>query len=510
MTKRMVDRGRLGFFAALCVLLGSVVGVGIFFKNISVGRGVDQEKLAWMLAWIIGGFIVLFTAIAFCEVGRLGSSKISGLGLWASLVGGKRFGHFVTIGFAILYLAIDTVAISFIVSEVFFNMLGAKFSNFSPASVLAINLMMGLVFTLSILAFKRLSIRGSGYIQVVTTCIKFLPLIAAAFVGIFVASFGQTGTVESASVAASEVFDPTTRMLKIFGVMPAVLFAYDSFLNVASMSGRIRRGEKRIPLILFLGLTIVIALYTLIGLASALTKSTTVGEMFAKVTSDKTAGYYLGKFVDVTIFVSAFGVLNGITMVFDSTTSDLCDIGIFYGSERAKKRFGKKASLFYVLSLLAFFFIFFALVSIPFGTDVFIDGISSYTSIVFFIVYCSVIALYAIKRKRFQVAKLNSTLFYASAILSVLGLSVSMVFFTIKLVKDIVESDVSTLGWGILFDYGYKFRPFLPLLLLFLYLFFLFLIHIGNAYLVKREGRDVFAIIESQKPILIQIKEAPK
>lgn len=75
------NKKKLGFLAAISVLLGSVVGIGIFFKNASVGRGVGFDSLSWILAWIIGGLITLATAVSYSEIGRLGSSRLSGLAL---------------------------------------------------------------------------------------------------------------------------------------------------------------------------------------------------------------------------------------------------------------------------------------------------------------------------------------------------------------------------------------------------------------------------------------------
>lgn len=240
---------------------------------------------------------------------------------------------------------------------------------------------------------------------------------------------------------------PGSRIVKIFFVLPAVLFAYDSFLNVASMTGRVKNGERRMPLILFMGLSIVIVLYTLIGLASALTETSTVSQMFSRLTTDENVAFYIGKFIDVMLFISAFGVLNGIAMVFDTATTNLCDEEIFVGSRKAKKKFGKKhASLLYVVVLFTFFVLFFAAVSIPFGTDVFVDGISNYTTLVFFIIYGSVIALYTFKRHRFELTRINSPLFYVSSILAIVSIVVLEGFYVVSLILDIVNSSVSTIS----------------------------------------------------------------
>lgn len=381
-------------------------------------------------------------------------------------------------------------------------MFGVTFSNIPPAAALTIHFFMGILFTAALLTCKRISIKGSGWVQVVTTCIKFMPLIVAAFIGIIIASIsgGSTAEAEVATAATQTTFTPLTRMLRIFGVMPAVLFAYDSFINVASMTRRVKNGEKRMPFIIFFGLTVIIVLYTLVGFSSALTKTSTVSDMFKLLTTDQSVAFYLGKFIDVTIFVSAFGVLNGISMVYDTAMTNLVEIGALAGSEKAKKKFGKHTSLFYMVVTLSVLFIISGLVSIPFGTDIIIDGISSYVSMIFFIVYGAVVLLYTIKRKRFEITKLNPVAFYTSAISSVIGISIAVIFFVVSVITDTVSSEFSTLGWGLFADYGFQLRSFLPLVIFFLYILALFVLHVVNVFLVKREGRDVLAIIAAQKP----------
>src|SRR5438094_6723136 len=60
----------LGAVDATCVVVGAIVGVGIFFTPSRVAKLVDSAPLA-LLAWALGGAIALCGALAFAELGGL-------------------------------------------------------------------------------------------------------------------------------------------------------------------------------------------------------------------------------------------------------------------------------------------------------------------------------------------------------------------------------------------------------------------------------------------------------
>ncbi|MCU9933119.1 hypothetical protein NWQ33_04385 [Mycoplasmopsis cynos] len=53
----------------MAMIIGSVVGIGIFFKNASISNAVSGDGLSWLIAWILGGIISISAAISFAEIG---------------------------------------------------------------------------------------------------------------------------------------------------------------------------------------------------------------------------------------------------------------------------------------------------------------------------------------------------------------------------------------------------------------------------------------------------------
>ena len=67
---RQEFRRVLGPISATCVVIGAIVGVGIFFTPAEVAAKVGSIPLA-MLTWSIGGVIALLGALTFAELGGL-------------------------------------------------------------------------------------------------------------------------------------------------------------------------------------------------------------------------------------------------------------------------------------------------------------------------------------------------------------------------------------------------------------------------------------------------------
>lgn len=60
---------QIGFFAAVCMLIGSVVGIGIFFKNNSIFKINEFNEIGVVISWLVAALIAITTAISFAIFG---------------------------------------------------------------------------------------------------------------------------------------------------------------------------------------------------------------------------------------------------------------------------------------------------------------------------------------------------------------------------------------------------------------------------------------------------------
>lgn len=152
----------------------------------------------------------------------------------------------------------------------------------------------------------------------------------------------------------------------MLAALPAVLFAYDSFLNVLSMKDKVEGGTKKLPKIVVVGMIATIVLYMLIALAAILhgsgmvsgapfglgpdgvhvdpsdaTKTTGGFGIFDQVFNGDVAAA-MGKFVIVFLAISTLGVINGITAASISVHEQAFGSNTIFGSKSIKAKLGEK------------------------------------------------------------------------------------------------------------------------------------------------------------------------
>jgi len=58
----------LGLWAAIAIVIGDTIGTGVFLVSSDMARAVGSRGLV-LLAWVLGGMIVLLGAFCYAELG---------------------------------------------------------------------------------------------------------------------------------------------------------------------------------------------------------------------------------------------------------------------------------------------------------------------------------------------------------------------------------------------------------------------------------------------------------
>ena len=399
---------KLGFFAALTMLLGSVVGVGIFFKNGSISNVTHGNGTTWLLGWIIGGLVSLFAAISFSEIGTMKTNKVHGLPAWAEKVGGKKFGYFTRFNFSFFYFGILGPVIGIFTSEMFFGILEAASVMNQPD--LYVHVIIG--FSIVGIAFgtQILSTKASGIVQTIATVIKFIPLIVAAVIGIALAgthNIKPNGTSPGGHNAFST---GSFTFPGLIASLPFILFAYDSFVSVGSLSGKTEGGTNATAKIVFVGMVTVMVLYSLIALSSILHGQGTIQGLLSD-TLPKSIVSELGIIMFVFMFASAYGVTNAFTAFTYAKFEQATNTNTIFGMKTLKNKLGvKKTTIIYALGSYLFWGLTFAIPAMILNSDAIVDVYSNYPTLFFFGIYGLVIILYLFKRNQINDTNKMSTL----------------------------------------------------------------------------------------------------
>ena len=291
----MQFRRALGPFDATMVVIGGIIGSGIFINPYLVARELDTPALV-LAAWVAGGAVAIAGAFAYAELGsllpRAGGQYVYLREAWHPLVG-------FLYGWALLFL-IETgaiAAVAMVFAEYALRLTGSPGASPRPLAVAAI-----LVVTfVNYIGVKP----GSRVLNV------FVVLKVAALALLILFAWFQPGAPGWLSEARTD--DTPSGFLAFGTALIAILFAYGGWQVTNYIAEEIRDPERNLPRSLIIGTLAVVAIYLLVNLAYLRTLGLN-GLAASTTPAAETAGRWLGaggeRFVAAAIAISTFGFLN--------------------------------------------------------------------------------------------------------------------------------------------------------------------------------------------------------
>jgi basic amino acid/polyamine antiporter, APA family len=345
----------LGLYDATMVVVGSMIGSGIFIVSAEMGRTIGSP--GWLLAaWVLTGLLTVVGALSYGELAammpRAGGQYVylreAFSPLWGFLYGWT------------LFLVIQTGTIA-AVSVGFARYAGALIpwirddNYFVPPVHLSTGYALSLSTTqlVAIVVIALLTwtnTRGLEYgriIQNVFTTAKTGALAGLILVGVLVGwnhaavaeNFGRLWTVRGAVDVV-----PGLSAATAFGLFIAIcvsqtgsLFSADAWNNVTFTAGEVKEPRRNIPLSLALGTSIVIGLYLLANVAYLVTLpfdrvQHAPGDRVATATLDAIVPGLGPTIMALGIIVSTFGCANGLILAGARAYFAMARDGLFFQS----------------------------------------------------------------------------------------------------------------------------------------------------------------------------------
>jgi APA family basic amino acid/polyamine antiporter len=331
----------IGFKAATAVVVGSIIGSGIFMKPAVMAAQVSSP--VWLtVVWIVAGIFSLFGALIFAELGCM-FPQTGGLYVYLR----HMYGDFVAFlygwaGFTVINTA-SVAAISFVCAQYadFFLHL-PRFDRALEQSVVWHIPFLGNLFPLDNAGVKSLaialvliltvvnylSVRAGSALQLVSTLIKIV-VVALLVAGIFYSGNGTTANF------ISPAENPKQGWPLVGGLIAALtgaFMSYDGWINITFLGGEIRQPQKNIFRSLVTGVAVCLVAYLLVNQAYLYVLP--VDKMAASplVASDAIAvalGETSGAIVAALIVICTFGAINGNTMATARVTYAMGKDGLF-------------------------------------------------------------------------------------------------------------------------------------------------------------------------------------
>jgi len=307
-------RRDLGLWSAAAIVVGTVIGSGIFLVPKDMAAAVGSPAMV-LLVWVAGGALSLAGALTYAELSaalpeaggeyvylRAAYGPFWGfLFAWTQMWVGKS-GSVATLATAFfLYLANFRPALEGVAFRIGLPIgpeggpLEVRYGQF---------LAMGVILLLA--GVNYFGVRFGGGVQVAVTLVK-VTLIAAIIVLGFSSGAGSAANYATATAAPGGVGG-------FFMALVAALWAYDGWNNVSMVSSEIREPQRNLPRALIVGTLVVVAIYLMTNLAYFYVLPAAQVAASDRVAADvmrRAWGDWGGHAVSVAAMVSIFAALNG-------------------------------------------------------------------------------------------------------------------------------------------------------------------------------------------------------
>lgn len=250
---------KYGLFTAISMVIGQVIGSGIFFKVDDVLLATQGNVFAGFVGFLIVGISVVFGAVSMANYAQI-LPKDGGILNYVNYRFGETASYFVGWMYMTLFYPVLT-AVLFTVSGIYIAHLIAEFLDFNPTP-----LHFGLIGLVNLMIFFVINIfrpKSSGIFQQFTTVLKVMPLIFIASLGILSLLKGDVGESSSLIHSAKNARDNQSLLLLIAASFIPISFAFDGWYIATQISGEIKNSAKNLPKALIIGTVAVLVIYVL-------------------------------------------------------------------------------------------------------------------------------------------------------------------------------------------------------------------------------------------------------
>jgi basic amino acid/polyamine antiporter, APA family len=313
----------LGLFTTTMLVIGSVVGSGIFKNPASMAALTHSPELL-LLIWVGAGVVTLFGALTIAEIASI-IPATGGQYEYFRVIYGDLTAF--TYGWA-LFFVIQTGSIASItyVFAYYFDSLWPLWN--LPEETwqsVAIPLPFGVIYPLKEIGVKLITasvillltginitgVREGGGMQNIFTVSKIIAiavLVGAAFF------FGEGSTANFTTDSVQGTPVGMALLTAIVLTMNKALWSYDGWNTVTAVAGETHEPQKTIPRALMLGSITILVIYLIINLAylyildiEQLAASTSVAADVARIA----VGPWGLTFVAISVMISTMGTSNG-------------------------------------------------------------------------------------------------------------------------------------------------------------------------------------------------------
>jgi len=302
----MEVKRKYGLMTSISMIVGIVIGSGIFFKSNSVLEHTKGNVGLGVLAFVIAAIAIIFGSLTLAEL-ALRTDKEGGIVAYAEEALGRKgaivFGWFQSF----VYFPSVITMLGWVMGSYICSLMGW------PAQ-LELQLIVGLGVLCAILVLNFFSAKYAGYFQNAAVIIKLIPLLTVSVVGIF---------FSKPDMSLLTNFSTMTSDTSWIGAIAPIAFIYDGWSVATNISHEIKDVKRNLPLALIIAPLFILAVYLMyfIGLSFIIgpEQILAAGTEHVNIAMDQIFGPLGSRILLIVIIVSIMGGANG--MLLSNTRS---------------------------------------------------------------------------------------------------------------------------------------------------------------------------------------------
>lgn len=295
-----MKKNEYGLFTAIAMIVGIVIGSGIFFKSDNILVATGGSVALGVLVFCIAAIAIIFGSLTISQLASR-SSKEGGLIAYAEEYYNKStscaFGWFQTF----LYFPTLIAVVSWVAGIYICILFGIE-------GTLEKQMLIGLAIMVFLFVINTLSARLGGLFQNASTIIKLIPLLLIAVAGLV---FGDTSSVSFSDITA----------MKSTGWIAAIApiaFSFDGWVVSTSISHEIKDSKRNLPKALIIAPIFILIVYVLyfVGISMYIGPETimSLGDAHVDLAANNLLGPWGAKIVLIFVIISIMGTINGLTL----------------------------------------------------------------------------------------------------------------------------------------------------------------------------------------------------
>ena len=298
----MEQNKKYGLFTAITMIIGIVIGSGIFFKADDVLVYTNGNVILGIFIFCVAAIAIIFGSLSIAQLATR-TDKPGGVISYAEEFVNKEmasaFGWFQTF----LYLPSLVAVVSWVGGLYIVQLFNIQEGILNAYTI-------GVLLMLSIYFINILSAKIGGYFQNIAMIIKLIPLVLFAILG-FV-----KGNPQQILMADVEVVKSTGISLGIMAAFAPIAFSFDGWIISTSIAHEIKNSKRNLPIALIVSPILVLLIYVLyfIGISVFVgpQRVLELGNDSISEMANILFGPIGAKVILVFVVISVLGTLNGI------------------------------------------------------------------------------------------------------------------------------------------------------------------------------------------------------